>query len=99
MPDAPVTATLLISCRDQRGLVAAVSDFLFRNDGNIIHADQHTDQEVGLFLQRVEWELDVFKLKRDDSVRAFAPLAERSGMAWSVRFSDNTPRVAIFTSK
>ena len=57
MPDAPVTATLLISCRDQKGLVAAVSDFLYRNDGNIIHADQHTDLEEGVFVQRVEWEL------------------------------------------
>ena len=47
MPEAPVTATLLISCRDQKGLVAAVSDFLYRNNGNIIHADQHTDLEEG----------------------------------------------------
>ncbi len=40
-----LTATLLISCRDQKGLVAATSDFLYRHNGNIIHADQHTDQE------------------------------------------------------
>ncbi|MEO8457297.1 MAG: formyltetrahydrofolate deformylase [Chloroflexota bacterium] len=99
MPDAPITATLLISCRDQRGLVAAVSDFLFRNDGNIIHADQHTDKEESVFLQRVEWELSGFKLKREEIEAAFAPLAEQFGMAWSVRFSDYTPRVALFTSK
>ena len=54
MPEAPVTATLLISCRDQKGLVASVSDFLYRNNGNIIHADQHTDLEEAIFLQRVE---------------------------------------------
>ena len=59
MPEAPVTATLLISCADQKGLVAAVSDFLYRNNGNIIHADQHTDHEEGVFVQRVEWELRV----------------------------------------
>ena len=57
-----VTATLLISCRDQKGLVAAVSDFLFRHDGNITHADQHTDIEHGIFLQRVEWELSGFRM-------------------------------------
>jgi len=99
MPDAPVTATLLISCKDQRGLVAAVSDFLFRNDGNIIHADQHTDQEEGVFLQRVEWELGGFKLKRDDIAGAFSPLAERFGMSWRLQFSDYTPRVTLFSSK
>jgi formyltetrahydrofolate deformylase len=99
MPDAPVTATLLISCRDQRGLVASVSEFLYRNDGNIIHADQHTDQEEGVFLQRVEWELAGFKLKRDEIAGAFAALAGRFGMDWSLRFSDYTPRVALFVSK
>jgi formyltetrahydrofolate deformylase len=107
MPEPPVTATLLISCRDQRGLVASVSDFLYRNDGNIIHADQHTDPSTrlragdkgGVFLQRVEWELAGFKLKRDEIAAAFTPLAERFGMSWSLRFSDYTPRVALFSSK
>ncbi|MCH7580868.1 MAG: ACT domain-containing protein, partial [Chloroflexi bacterium] len=56
----PVTAVLLLSCADQKGLVAAVSDFLYQNQGNIIHADQHTDQEEDIFLQRVEWELEGF---------------------------------------
>ena len=54
---------LLLSCRDQKGLVAAVSDFLYRNNGNIVHADQHTDREEGVFLQRVEWELAGFGVR------------------------------------
>ena len=95
----PVTATLLISCRDQKGLVAAVSDFLYRHDGNIIHADQHTDQEEGVFLQRVEWELRDFALERDEISGAFLPIAERFGMTWSLRFSDYVPRIAVFVSK
>lgn len=107
MADAPVTATLLISCRDQKGLVASVSDFLYRNNGNIIHADQHTDasaslstgQEEGVFLQRVEWELRDFVLKREEIEEAFRPLAERFDMAWSLRFSDYVPRLAVFVSK
>lgn len=99
MPEQPVTATLLISCRDQKGLVAAVSDFLYRNDGNIIHADQHTDLEEGVFLQRVEWELAGFAVPREGIADAFAPLAARFGMRWSLHFSDYVPRVALFTSK
>jgi formyltetrahydrofolate deformylase len=99
MPDAPVTATLLISCRDQKGLVAAVSDFLYRNDGNIIHADQHTDQEEGVFLQRVEWQLDGFAVPREQIAESFEPLASRFGMDWRLHFSDYVPRVAIFTSR
>jgi formyltetrahydrofolate deformylase len=94
-----VTAVLLLSCPDQKGLVAAVSDFLYRHDGNIIHADQHTDTEEGVFLQRVEWELSGFALRREEIAAAFRPLAERFGLTWSLRFSDETPRVAIFVSK
>ena len=99
MPDPPLTATLLISCRDQRGLVASVSDFLYRNDGNIIHADQHTDKEEAVFLQRVEWELNGFKIQREGVAEAFQPIAQKFGMDWSLRFSDYVPRVALFTSK
>jgi formyltetrahydrofolate deformylase len=94
-----VTAVLLISCRDQKGLVAAVSDFLYRNGGNIVHADQHTDHAEGVFLQRVEWELDGFAIARDGIADAFRPLAERFGMDWRLHFSDEVPRVALFVSK
>lgn len=37
------TAILLISCPDRKGLVAAISDFVYRNNGNILHADEHAD--------------------------------------------------------
>jgi formyltetrahydrofolate deformylase len=99
MPTPSVTAVLLISCRDQKGLVAAVSEFLYRNNGNITHADQHTDREEGVFLQRVEWDVDGFAIGRDDIAPSFAPMAERFGMDWRLRFSDEVPRMALLASK
>ena len=99
MNETAVTAVLLLSCPDQKGLVASVSDFLYRNDGNIIHADQHTDAEEGIFLQRVEWELAGFAIPRDGIAEAFRPIAERFGMTWSLHFSDYRPRIAVFVSK
>src|ERR1700687_2294909 len=99
MTHAQITATLLISCRDQKGLVAAVSDFLYRNDGNIVHADQHTDLEEGVFLQRVEFELDGLAIARGEIAAPFQPIAERFDMTWSLRFSDEVPRVAVLVSK
>jgi formyltetrahydrofolate deformylase len=99
MPDQSVTAVLLLSCTDQKGLVAAVSDFLYRNNGNIIHADQHTDPEGAVFLQRVEWELESFAIAREEIAEAFRPIAERFGMTWSLHFSDVVPRVVIFVSR
>ncbi|MCI0856904.1 MAG: formyltetrahydrofolate deformylase, partial [Chloroflexi bacterium] len=74
-------------------------DFLYRHQGNIIHADQHTDQEEGVFLQRVEWELEGFALPREEIEAAFQPIAERFQMTWSLSFSDAVPRIAVFVSK
>jgi len=99
MNETNVTAVLLLTCPDQKGLVASVSDFLYRNDGNIIHADQHTDAEEGIFLQRVEWELAGFQVPREEIGEAFRPIAERFGMTWRLHFSDYLPRIAVFVSK
>jgi formyltetrahydrofolate deformylase len=93
-----VTATLLISCPDQRGIVASVSNFIFENSGNIIHADQHTDQEQKIFLQRVEWELEGFKIPREKIEKEFSHLAKKFGMHWRLHFSDHIPRIAIMVS-
>jgi formyltetrahydrofolate deformylase len=93
------TAVLLVSCPDRKGLVAAVAEFVYRHDGSIRDADQHTDPESGLFLQRVEWDLQGFALPRAAIAEAFAPVAERFSMSWQLRFSDVVPRVAILCSK
>ncbi len=46
-------AVLLISCLDQPGIIARVSNHLFRNGCNIITSDQHTDFEDGHFFWRI----------------------------------------------
>lgn len=94
-----VTAILLLSCRDRKGLVAAVSEFIVGHGGNIIHADQHTDRRAGVFVQRVEFELAGFDLPRERTLEEFTPIARRFGMEWELRFSDQTRRVAILVSK
>jgi formyltetrahydrofolate deformylase len=92
-------AVLLLSCQDQKGLVAGTSDFIYRNNGNIVHADQHVDAEAGLFLQRIEWELADFRIPRAELADAFRAIAEKFGMQWELHFSDYVPRMAIFVSK
>ncbi|MEE8369819.1 MAG: formyltetrahydrofolate deformylase [Dehalococcoidia bacterium] len=99
MNDEATTAVLLLSCRDQKGLVATVSDFIFRHNGNIIHADQHTDEEEHIFLQRVEWELSGFSIPSEGIADAFQPIANRFGLDWSLHFSNYVPRAAIFVSR
>jgi len=94
-----VRAVLLLSCSDQRGLVFSVSEFVYRNGGNIIGADQHTDMENGIFVQRVEWDLEGFALGRDEIAERFRPIAARFGMRWDLRFTDQVARIAILVSR
>ncbi len=93
------TVTLLISCPDQKGLVATFANFIYGNEGNIIHADQHTDFEAGLFLTRIEWQLDGFNLTRDMIPSAFAAIAKPMQAVWQIHFSDTIPRLALFVTK
>ncbi len=92
-------AILLISCRDQKGITAAVTNFVFQHQGNIIHADQHIDEQSNTFFMRIEWSLDGFKLERENIHSAFSVVAKSFDMAWKLSFSDQKSRVAIFVSK
>jgi formyltetrahydrofolate deformylase len=93
------TAVLLLSCPDQKGLVAAIANFLLTYNANILHADQHQDAELNLFLMRVEWDLHNFTLPLEDFAAAFAPIAGKHQMSWRLAESGRKPRMAIFVSK
>ena len=93
------TATLLVSCPDQQGLVAKIANFIYSNGGNIIHADQHTDTNAGLFLTRIEWELEGFNLPREVIDPAFGAIAKPWNTTWKLHFSDQIPRLAIWVTK
>jgi formyltetrahydrofolate deformylase len=93
------TAILLVECPDQKGLDAAIADFIFRHDGNILHFEQHQAGEERFYLARVEWDLNGFKLNLKDFSREFAPIANKFSMHWRLAVSTHRPRVAIFVSK
>jgi formyltetrahydrofolate deformylase len=94
------TAIIRIHCPDQRGIVARVTVFIHRNNGNVVALDQHTDKEDNRFFMRIEWELDGFGLTREQIEPAFQHgLAAPCKMTWSINFSDQIPRMALFVSK
>ena len=93
------TATLLVSCPDRPGLVSKIANFIYANGGNIIHADQHTDFTTGLFLTRIEWQLEGFNLPREVIGTAFAAIAKPIEANWQLHFSDYVPRLAIWVTK
>ncbi len=98
-PGGQASATLLISCPDQPGLVATITEFIFRNKGNILHLDQHVDVEANVFFMRVEWDLTAFTIPAEEIRTAFTVIAEPRQMTWELHFSYNVPRMAVFVSK
>ncbi|MBN3041207.1 MAG: formyltetrahydrofolate deformylase [Candidatus Omnitrophica bacterium] len=93
------TAILLISCPDQKGITATVTNFLFSHNANIEHADQHIDPQNNTFFMRIEWSLSGFDIPEDKITGEFKPLADKFNMNWSLFFNADIPKVAIFASK
>lgn len=93
-----MTASLLISSPDRKGLVAAISTFLYERGANIIDADQHQDRQLGLFFMRLVWDLADFALDEAQFRREFEPLAGELRLDWDLAFAPRRPRVAIFVS-
>jgi len=92
-------AIILISCPDQRGITAAVTGFIYEHNGNIVHADQHIDNQSNKFFMRIEWELDGFKIAQDEIKKTFSAIAERFRMDWNLYFTQQKKNVAVFVSK
>ncbi|MBZ5528108.1 MAG: formyltetrahydrofolate deformylase [Acidobacteriia bacterium] len=93
------SAILLLQCPDQKGLNAALAEFIYKHDGNILHYEQHVDKEEGLFLARIEWDLAGFRMELKDFPREFGPIAERLRAKWDLAQSAHKPRVALLVSK
>src|SRR3972149_3331377 len=93
------SATLLVECPDRKGIVAAIATFVLRYDGNILHADQHQAPELGLFLCRVEWDLDGFGMDLAEFPALFAAVAGEFRMRWRRALSAPRQRVAILVSR
>jgi formyltetrahydrofolate deformylase len=98
------SAILLVSCPDAKGEVATIADFVYRHGGNILHADEHADEESGLFLMRVEFDPKDFDIDLSEEhlsgfSKHFSPIAEKFKMTWRLAHSSRRPRMIVLVSK
>ena len=94
------SAILLIHCPDQKGIVISITEFIFKNGGNILYLDQHVDTERQVFFMRIEWDLRDFVIADGKIGEYFETLvAKRFSMNWQLNFSNEVPRMALFVSK
>ncbi len=92
-------ATLLVSCPDQKGIVAALAQLLYGHGANILATDQHTDNESGQFFQRIRFDLSDLRTDRTAVETAIADVAARLSMKYALRYSEPQKNVALFVSK
>jgi len=92
-------AILLISCPDKKGIIANLSNFIYKYNGNIENLDQHIDYETNTFFTRIEWNLKNFKLNREEIPKNFSKIANNFKMKFSLDFTDNIINMVVFSSK
>ena len=93
------TVILQFICPDKPGLVSDLASWIATKNGNIRHADHHTDADAKLFLSRIEWDLDGFLLDKNEINSEVILLEQRLNGKAVLSFSDDFPNVAIFVSK
>jgi formyltetrahydrofolate deformylase len=92
-------ATLLVSCVDRRGIVAALAQVLSGHGANILDSDQHGDPLLGQFFQRIRYDGSELQTDRGTLERAIAEVAKRFGMTYRLAYGGTPKRVALFVSR
>jgi len=96
----PKTYILTLSCKDVRGIVAAVTGFLAEHHGFIIESAQFGDASTGQFFLRIEFSTDentsaeeIFKKRFQDMI------GQRFAMDWHMHDKARKSRVLVMVSK
>nr|WP_321244439.1 formyltetrahydrofolate deformylase [uncultured Psychroserpens sp.] len=87
-----------IHCKDQSGIIASVTNFIAKHNGNIVYIDQHVDREQDIFFMRTETEFGIFSME-DFKSKFKNELANTFEMKWRIYNAEDKPNMAIFVSK
>ena len=100
MPGVRDRYTLVVKCRDAKGIVAAVSGYLADNDASIVESN-HFNYAVGdQFFMRTVFRPDGPGMPALEPLRhGFLATAQRFGMTWQLHDDRVKPRVLIGVSK
>jgi formyltetrahydrofolate deformylase len=91
---------LTLSCKDVRGIVAAVTNFLAEHYGFIIESAQFGDASTGIFFLRIEFAAEASAPGEEALKKAFADkVAAKFGMQWQIVDKAKKARVLIMVSK
>jgi formyltetrahydrofolate deformylase len=87
-------------CKDQRNIIASITNFISEKEGNIVYIDQHVDREQNIFFMRLESEFVNDDFSTESFKEAFkVNLADKFEMKWRIYSSEIKPKMALFISK
>ena len=95
-PDKPI-ATLLFSCRDQVGIIAALANFFSQRDLNISRYAEYTDD--GQFFSRLEWPMSDRWEDEEAFSAEFSELARHYEAEFEARFMNRCQSIGLFVSR
>lgn len=94
------TIKILINCPDQKGIIAAVTNYFVSKNANITYIDQHVDLDKKIFFMRLEAEYDINEFSFEQFKNEFEfDVVRKFNMNWQSFLEENKPRMAIFVSK
>src|SRR5690606_17173811 len=98
--DAMNKITILIHCKDQRNIIASITNFISEKKGNIVYLDQHVDRQQNIFFMRLESEFENSDFSTEVFKDSFQEhLASKFNMKWRIYSSEVKPKMALFVSK
>ncbi|MFA7117972.1 MAG: formyltetrahydrofolate deformylase [Sphaerochaetaceae bacterium] len=90
---------ILIQSPDKRGILAKVTSWFYEQGFNVLHCQQHTDNNEQIFFMRLELDMDDLKMSRKELESSFGSFSQKENLNWSIHYSDYIPRVAVMVSK
>lgn len=92
------TCTLVVSCADGVGIVAAVANFIAEHSGSLVESHHHTDVDEGWFYLRNVINTSSLAVGLDQFREQFEEVAEAFDMQWYLRDNSEHQKVVIMAS-
>jgi formyltetrahydrofolate deformylase len=99
-PGKPRSVVLLLHCPLRLGLAADLTHFVYNQGGRIVYHEQYVDPSIHHYYTRLEWDVSgVSMTEGETGVRLRDVIGEDSETEWSLHYSDEPLRMAVFVSK
>ncbi|MGL2963607.1 formyltetrahydrofolate deformylase [Flavobacterium sp. RSB2_4_14] len=91
---------ILIHCKDQKGIIATITNYIAQSKGNIVYLDQHVDADQNVFFMRLECEFQENGFTVESIQKDFeTQFTNQFEMSWELYESNQKPKMALLVSK